>query len=265
MWFESIVNQSQLFLLIFARIFAMIQVAPMLSSRAIPQIAKIALGFFAAVCVLPWVSTMGYVIPQTGLGYAFFLIGEVLVGITIGFLVDLIYSVFQSAGQFFSLEMGFGASEVFDPLSQIELPIMGQFLNLIAMYVFISTKGLQKLFLTGVLRSFEALKAPDFFLQKEHLVKVIFRGIGGLFEQALVISMPVLGALFIVSIAMGLLAKAAPQMNLLMMGFPIQIGVAFLLLFLVLPFLMEAFEGVIDGGFTQLVTILDRYRTGVTR
>ena len=84
------------------------------------------------------------------LDYGLLVLGEVGIGLLIGFLLNLIFSAFQLAGQFFSLQMGFSASEVFDPLSQVEIPLMGEFLNLIAMLVFLTTSGMSKFLLVGV-------------------------------------------------------------------------------------------------------------------
>jgi flagellar biosynthetic protein FliR len=164
----------------------------------------------------------------------------------------LIFSAFQLAGHFFSLQMGFGASEVFDPLSQVEVPLMGEFLNLIAMLVFITISGTGKFLLVGVLHSFQHLRAVDLVTHKEAIISLLVSGLGGLFQSALTISFPILGTLLLVSIVMGLLAKAAPQMDVLTMGFPVSIGVSFIILFATLPFLMTAFERIIDGSFSTL-------------
>lgn len=252
----DLVVNAQLFFLVFARVTALVETAPLLSSDSIPQIAKIGLAFFASFVVFPWVKTLGYPMPSFGLEYALLAVGEALVGVVVGFFLTMIYSGFQLAGQYYSLQMGFGASEVFDPLAQIEIPIMGQFLNLIAMLIFLIVGGFQKIFLVGVFRSFEAMRAVDLVLHREYLFRMVFSGMARLFEQSLVISFPILGTLFLVSVAMGLLAKAAPQMNLLMMGFPISIGVAFLVLFLTLPMLAEVFSAVIDYSFEELSRFL---------
>jgi flagellar biosynthetic protein FliR len=100
----------------------------------------------------------------------------------------------------------------------------------------------------------------DFVSQRDYIFRLFIGSLGKLFEQALIISLPILGTLFLVSITMGLLAKAAPQMNLLMMGFPVAIGVAFLILFLALPFLMEAFGKIIDASFYKLLELIGRMR-----
>ncbi len=149
-------------------------------------------------------------------------------------------------------EMGFGASEVFDPLAQVEIPLMGEFLNIIAMLVFITTLGMQKFFLVGVQRSFEALRAVDLVTHRDAIMQLLISGLAGLFTQALTISFPILGTLLLVSIVMGLLAKAAPQMDVLSMGFPLSIGVAFIVLLGTLPFLMTTMERIIDGSFQTL-------------
>ena len=79
--------------------------------------------------------------------------------------------------------------------------------------------------------------------------------------QALTISFPILGTLVLVYVTMGLLAKAAPQMNLLLMGFPIAIGTAFIILILLMPLLVGTFSRLIDGGFDTLATIIQGIRT----
>jgi flagellar biosynthetic protein FliR len=251
---------AQVFFLIFARVTALVETAPLVSSEAVPQIAKIGLAFFVSFLVFPWVMAAGYPIPELGLDYVLLAVGEALIGIVLGFFLTLIYSAFQLAGQFYSLQMGFGASEVFDPLAQIEIPIMGQFLNLIAMLIFLLVGGFQKIFLTGVYRSFGAMKAVDLVIHRDDIVHMIVASMGRLFQQSLIIAFPILGVLFLVSVTTGLLAKAAPQMNLLMLGFPISIGVAFIILFLMLPMLIEIFEAVIDFSFAELLRLLQFVR-----
>jgi flagellar biosynthetic protein FliR len=250
--------------LIFVRILAMVNVAPLLSSTAIPRIAKIGLALFASITVYPWVSSMGMVMPANIVDYFLLVIGELLIGIIIGFFLALIYVAFQMAGHFFSLQMGFGASSVFDPLAQIEVPLMGQLLNIIGMFAFITIGGFQKMFLTGVYKSFKALKAADLVGGRDFLMKLFTGSVGSLFESALSISVPILGTLFLVSVCMGLLAKAAPQMNLLMLGFPIAIGVAYIIMFVSLPFLVEAFARLIDGSFQQLIKVYQGILAGGT-
>ncbi|MBI9100566.1 MAG: flagellar biosynthetic protein FliR [Spirochaetaceae bacterium] len=255
--FDALLTEGQIFLLIFARIIALMLIMPILSSSAFPAPARAGLAFFTAIAVFPMARTLGFVIPDTGVLYAVMVIGEVLIGIIMGFIILLVFTVFQVAGQMFSIQMGFGASQVFDPLAQIQIPLLGQFLNLIAMLVFLVTSGMKKVFLTGIFQSFSVVKATDLFLQREMLVSYFTGVLGSLFEQAIIIAIPIMGTLILLSVTMGLLAKAAPQMNLLMVGFPIQISVGFIMMLAAMPFLIEKFTMIIDAGFSQILNILD--------
>ena len=179
-----------------------------------------------------------------------------MIGLMIGFFLSIVYAAFVTAGQFFSLQIGFGASETYDPLAETENPLMGQFLNLIAMFIFVSTQGFQQLFIVGVQGSFKAMRAIDLVTRRNDIVQFLLRSVGALFEQSLILSMPVLGTLFVLTIALGLLSKAAPQMNLLTEGFPITLSVTYVLLIVSLPFMMEAFSRLIAAGFTDLGVLL---------
>jgi len=255
---DAIVTNIRLFLLVFFRIIAMVELAPLVSSSSIPQVAKVGLAMFLAGIAFPSVLANTYAIPENILEYALLVLGEVAIGLLMGFILNLIFSAFQLAGQFFSLQMGFSASEVFDPLAQIEIPLMGEFLNLIAMLVFISTQGMQKFLIVGVQSSFQHLRAIDLVTNRTGLIAVLISGLAGLFQSALTISFPILGTLLLVSIAMGLMAKAAPQMDVLSMGFPVSIGVSFLLLYATMPFLMSAMERIIDGSFADLSGLITK-------
>ncbi len=260
MFLQTLAENSQLYLLIFARIFSLLTVAPITSSSGIPSIVRAALSLFTTVAVFPMVHAAGYVIPESGLMYAGLLIGEIAIGILTGFFLQLIYAVFLMAGQFFSLQIGFSASVVFDPVAQEEIPIIGQFLNYFAMFIFLASNGFYKLFYVGVFRSFQTINAHLFLSQKEHIYTMAFSAIGMLFYQALIISMPILGSLFLVSVSMGLLAKAAPQMNLLMMGFPVAIIVAFFIILLSVPYLVSAFSALLDDSFYQILNWYSLYK-----
>ncbi len=255
MGINALIVGADLFFLLFARIFALLSVAPLTSSQALPTAARAGLALLTAVTIFPWAQAQGgWVIPDNGWVYAALIGGEVLLGLFQGFVMLMVFSVFQMSGQLFSTPMGFGASEVFDPMSQIELPLIGQFFNLAATMVFLSVQGLQKLFFTGVFQSFQALKASDFLTNPGDVSKSLLTAFADLFQRSLIISLPILGVLLLVSVTMGLLGKAAPQMNLMMVGFPISITVGFIIIILVLPFLTHAFGVVIDRSFELMLT-----------
>jgi flagellar biosynthetic protein FliR len=252
---SELLAAAPVFLLIAVRALAMIEVAPLLSSESIPRVAKISLAGFAAYASFSSALVRDWVIAPFGLGFVFLVIGEALIGIIIGFFLALIFAAFTTAGQFFSLQMGFGASETFDPLSQIENPLLGQYLNIVAMLIFVTIDGFRELFLGGFWRSLQTINVFSLIAGRERIVSMMLAGLSRLFLDAIIISLPILGTLFLVSLSTGLISKAAPQINILSEGFPISIIVAFILIYAALPFMTEAFSRVIGSAFETLRTL----------
>jgi flagellar biosynthetic protein FliR len=252
---NEILAYAPAFLLVAVRAFAMIEVSPLLSSDSIPQVAKIALAGFAAYAAFPTALVHDVQISAFGLNFLLLVIGEGLIGIITGFFINIVFTAFSAAGQFFSLQMGFSASETFDPLSQEENPLMGQYLNLVAMLVFLSVGGFRELFLGGFWRSVQSISIVSMIDGREHIISMMLAGLSRLFVDALIISMPIMGTLFLTSLATGLISKASPQINILSEGFPISITTAFLLIFITMPFMVEAFSRVVDSGFGSLQTL----------
>jgi len=281
---QNILSFGPVFLLIAVRAFAMIQTAPLLSSEAVPQVAKIALAGLTAFAVIPTAEIFMAVNSPNGivtlpggtlsdlryetfsLRFFMLLIGEGIIGIIIGFYMTVIFAAFATAGQFFSLQMGFGASETFDPVAQVENPLMGQYFNLVSMLIFVTIGGFHQLF-DGFWRSVQTINVMSLIDGREHVVNMFASGLARLFMDAFVISLPILGTLFLTSLTTGLISKAAPQVNILSEGFPISITAAFLLIFASLPFMIEAFSRVIDSGFQNIETLyvqIGRQITGGT-
>ena len=265
---NEILSQAPVFLLIFARIFAMLLVLPMFSMRSASRVAKVALAGYMAFFIFGTCDLSYYLpyIAQDGsfsMEYFLILIGEVLIGIILGFFITMIFSAFSTAGQFLAFQMGFSAASSYDSLSQVENPLMGQFFNLIAMLVFMQTHWFQKLFLQGLVTSFSSLNAISIVQSTESIVKFVISGLSSLFVDALVISLPVMGSLFLISICTGLLTKAAPQMNLLSEGFPIMIMLAFVIITFILPDMIDFFVRSFEKGFADLFDFFKNVSGGI--
>jgi len=252
----GLIDGARLYFLVFARVAALLRTAPLTSSSAIPPLARGSLAFFVSIIFFYLVGDIYGPIPPTGLGYAFVLIAELALGIIMGLFLQIVFAVFQTAGQLFSFQMGFGASQVFDPLAQVEIPLIGQFLNLIGIGVFLAVGGTLRLFVSGLAGSFKVLKGTDLLVAGSFLEETLIKSIGGLFEQSFILAIPILGTLILISVSMGLLAKAAPQMNLLIVGFPIQIGVGFIIMLIATPFIAERMTLLIDMGFGMIESYL---------
>lgn len=257
---DFILSRAPFFLLVYARCFTLLLTLPLFSMRSVPRRAKLALSFYMAFLMLPVADSSAYAAflgPDQGfsLQYILLVIGEGLIGIIMGFFIQIIFAAFSTAGQFFAFQMGFSAASAYDALSQVENPLMGQFLNFVAMLVFMQNKWFQKLFIGGLMKSYEALNAFSIVSGTETISRFMLKGLSNLFADALIVALPVMGTLLLVSVATGLLSKAAPQMNLLSEGFPIMILLAFFLILSMLPSMTDFFIRAFDDGFASLMNL----------
>lgn len=259
---DMVLRNATIFLLVAARAFAMIMTLPLFSSQSVSRYAKLALAGYMAYFITPQISLASGPFAQyaphlltNGLftaEYVLLVLGEGLLGVVIGFYIQIIFAAFSTAGQFFAFQMGFSAAEAYDSLNQVENPLMGQYLNLIAMLIFMQNHWFQTLFINGFLRSFDTLSAFSVAENTDALLKFMLLSLSRLFFNALVIALPVMGTLFLINVTVGVLAKAAPQMNLLSEGFPILMLTSFFVITQLMPYLCEFFVRTFHSAFRQM-------------
>lgn len=247
----------ELFFLVFTRLFGMLAVAPLFSSSVLTPSLRAMLAFTVSIVVFPIVTRQPPHIPDGMYLYGAMAASELLIGIIIGFLASIFFSVFQMAGQFFSLQIGLSISEVLDPISQEEIPVIGQFLTLIGTLVFVAIGG-ERFLLDAVVRSFQVLPVLDF--SNPELMKRLTDGFvsttGQMFVLSLKLSMPLMGTLTILMISLALLSKAAPMMNIFMVGFPVQLAVGFVSLILIAPMLGSASAIILEIMHREILNLL---------
>ncbi|MBR1402710.1 MAG: flagellar biosynthetic protein FliR [Treponema sp.] len=258
---DLIVRNAPIFLLIAVRCFGLIMTLPLFSIRSVSRIAKVALAGYMAYLIFPHVDFSLYAPYISGDGsfsleYAMLAVGEGIIGFLTGFYVTIIFAAFSSAGQFFAFQMGFSASEVYDALSQVENPLMGQFFNLVAMLVFLQNDWALLLFSKALVASFDSLNALSLVLSREHMITFLLGSLTKLFGDAFIISLPIMGTLLLISVTMGILSKAAPQMNLMSEGFPIMILTSFFIIMALFPQIIEFFIHSFENGFASFEKIL---------
>lgn len=266
----QVLDKAPLFLLVAARCLAMFMVLPLFSTRSVSTVAKVALAGYVAFIVLPTSFGGGYegldsIYAVSTLQYVLLLVGEALIGIITGFFITILFAAFSSAGQFFSFQMGLSAAEAYDALSQVENPLMGQFLNLVAMLLFLTTEGFQQVFLHGLVGSVQSMNAMSLAAAgtRTAFLELLLGGLTSLFFNAMMIALPLTGTFFLVSVAMGLLSRAAPQMNLLSEGIPLTMLLGFLFLALSLPVMCDLFVRLFDVTFETLQQLFTTLRGSV--
>lgn len=233
------VYHFQVFLLIMMRMNAMVMMAPFFSSDVIPFRIKAIISFLITLVIFPVVAAKGYHIPNDMGAYFLLVLQEVSIGLFLGFLVSVIFAAFQLSGQYLAVQVGFGINEVLDPIGQVSVPLEGQFKNLIGLLVLLAMNG-HHFLIQGVYRSYEL--APIMSVNKVFLgglLKYMLYTFTGMFVVALKIALPVVAVVFLVEVSLGVLARVAPQMNILMLGFPFKIVVSFVVMVVVTPLIVK--------------------------
>ena len=244
------------FLIVFVRVMGFFVVLPVMSGQNLPLSARI--GLSLGMAILAFTSNAIELPPYqfTLVGFGFLILQEFLIGLVIGFVVMMFFSLFHFVGQLVDFQMGFAMVQVTDPLSNQQLPITGSFYFLIVS-VFFVTSGALHAVIEAFFASFTLLAIGEaHILGNAALTFFIFEIIIEYFIFGVRIALPVIGTVIIVDIILGILVKAVPQMNVFVVGLPIKVFLGLIIIFLTMPLLQAAFNLVMNDIITTIWNII---------
>ncbi|MBN2581667.1 MAG: flagellar biosynthetic protein FliR [Planctomycetes bacterium] len=214
------------FALVLMRVGGMMLSAPLFSSSTIPVRVKTVFVAAIAVVVFPLVRPQMHDLPLTLLGTAVAAGAEMIVGLTIGLAVNLLFVGLQLGAHMIAQQMGLGLARIFNPSMMEEDDLLAAFYVLVGTALLLTMNG-HHLIISAMLDSFRALPPMTASMQPE-LLDTIRGLLLSSFVVALKVSVPVVVVLFLVSLLMGFLGKTVPQLNILVVGFPLRIGIGLL-------------------------------------
>ncbi len=224
-FFNLSLPQVQAVVLIFIRISAILVSAPLFGSKNVPVQMKAGLSCALTIAVLPVIGFREvYLTGVPSLVSA--MLGEILIGIIIGFTARLIFAAVQLAGQLVGFQMGFGIVNVMDPQTSTQVAIIAQFQNIITLLVFLALDA-HYWFILSIAKSFELIP-PLGFCFTDSLMEALVRLSCDMFVVAAKLAAPIIAALLFTSMALGLIARTVPQMNIFIVGFPLKIAIGLL-------------------------------------
>lgn len=251
----DIIPSFPAFLLIFVRVTSFFLMMPLFSYRTIPASHKIGLGFSLSIIMF---STIGA--PEIAIDNAYFLLimKEALVGLFIGFIAALMMSAIQIAGGLIDFQMGFAIANVIDPQTGAQSPLMGQYLYTIALLFLLTVNG-HHLLLDGIFYSYNFVPIDQVLIPfgNENIAEFIILSFNKMFIIAFQMSLPVVGSLFLVDVALGIVARTVPQLNIFVVGLPVKIGVSFLVLIAVLGVLMMVISDLFSTTLATMRTLME--------
>ena len=244
--------QFQSFVLIMMRVSPILFMMPILSSSVMPNLLKISLMLAVSLLLLPLVKIDLRLFPSDPYQFGLFMIAELMVGFVLGLSINLIFAGIQLAGELAGYQMGLAMATILDPQSGMDTTLIAQFYYLLGLLIFLSVDG-HHWFIRALFQSFSVLSPGEFHLKiglYHHFLKLSAK----MFIIAIKMIAPIMAVLIFTQIALGMIAKMVPQMNVLMTSFPLTIclGLIFLglsieLLFPLLKYLFEeASRGLVD-------------------
>lgn len=233
-----------------ARILAVVATAPPFSNAAVPMRVKLIFGLAISLALVPALPPMPAISPASGQGLMI-LAQQMVIGVSMGFAMRLVIAAIDYAGEVIGLQMGLGFATFFDPDNSAQTPVISEFLSLLGLLVLLSING-HLMIIATLAQSFNALPVGGPFLASGtwsnfgHAASIIF-------ASGLMLALPVVCALMITNVALGVLTRAAPQLNLFAIGFPLTLIGGFVILILSLSYLAGPLTQLFEHGLQSML------------
>ena len=241
-------------LLTMMRVSIVMFMLPVFSTNNIPIPVKAAVTIVFSLGVWPHLARSGAIMPAHPFDMVLMLLGEVVLGLVLGMAVNFLFMGIQAGGELLGFQMGFTMINFADPLTGNQTGATAFFLWMVSLLAFLALDG-HLYMIKGFAASF-ALVPPGGLFIGENLLWQVLDLAAQVFVLALKIAAPVMVALFMVEVALALVARTSPQIHIMEFGFPIKIGVGFFfvgLLLVVMADHVEHFINGMDGLFTHLL------------
>lgn len=248
------VHQFQIFLICTARVAGFIGAIPIYSGNQTPARIKVTLVFTISLLLFPILSPGMPTISFEPISFLLLTVNETLLGLLLGLMSRLVFTTVEFGGTIIGYQMGFAAANVFDPQHQNQVSLISQFQNVFAILIFLALDG-HHIFIKTAARSYQLLPPGNLNLSGEaipYLMELTSR----MFTLAVQFSAPVLVVLLLSGLILGILARVFPQLNVFLLSFPLNIGIAFIVIALTLDMVTSLLRREFDAIGERILTLL---------
>jgi flagellar biosynthetic protein FliR len=242
---EQLISLLQGYYWPFLRVSAMVLAAPIFGAASVPVRSRVLLAVLIAALVTPALPPVPAVDP---LGPAGLLLAaqQILIGLAMGFVIQMAFGALVIAGQSLAMTMGLGFAMSVDPQNGVQVPVLSQLYVILATLIFLAIDA--HLALIGILaESFVLLPVGVTMLQGDLAMNVVQWG-GQMFASALLLALPALTAVLLINVSFGVITRAAPQLNIFAVGFPVTILTGFVFILLSMPSVFNQLENLFDNS-----------------
>jgi flagellar biosynthetic protein FliR len=235
------------------RISAMLLAMPLFSSRQIPARFRLFLMILITLVVAPTLPPQPQVDVLSHTGFII-LLQQILIGVLMGFVLQMVFGALVFGGQVIAYSMGLGFASMVDPANGVQVPVVAQFYLILATLLFLIFNG-HLLSIELIADSFKTMPVATDGIARNGLLDVVAWG-SRLFTGGLLIALPIVGAMLMANMGMGVVMRAAPQLNIFSIGFPVTMLLGFALIWVTLPNVFSVFNELLDDAFQHLMQTL---------
>ena len=232
-----------------SRILGLFSSSPLFSLSNFPMMARVGLGLAITILIAPVLPPHSIQDPFSFAGFAS-LFNQFIIGISIGFVLRIFFTAIEMTGNLIGMSMGMGFASFYDPQTQSQTQVISQFFSMVLILLFITT-DLHLLVIESLVNSFYTIPFDQTSLNIKGFKDIAFLG-AKVFSIGLQLSLPLVTALLITNLALGVLTKAAPQLNIFGIGFPITMAVGLTMIFVSLPYLITPFIKTLSDGIEAI-------------
>lgn len=237
----------------FVRISAMMMAAPVFGAKLMPVRIRILMAFAISMVAVPMLPAVPFVDPISYPGLLI-LLQQLLIGVAMGFVFHMVFQALIIAGEAIASTMGLGFARMVDPANGVQVPVISQYLIIMATLLFVILNG-HLMLIELVVESFRILPVGETGLSAQAFWKIASWG-SQMFAGALLVAIPAVAALLVVNISMGIITRAAPQLNIFAVGFPMMILLGFIFLTVTTPSMLNQFSHLLMDAFEVVKVIV---------
>ena len=236
------------------RIGALVVATPIFNSRQLPLLVKAGLVLMLTLVIMPVIppSPVVGVFTADALQMA---MQQILIGLMIGFVLQMAFGALVFAGQVIAFSMGLGFASLVDPQNGVLVPVISQFYMILAIILFLSLDA-HLILIEMLARSFHTFPVALDGVSRNHLFEIVGWG-SRMFSSGVLMALPIVAALLLVNLGMGIITRAAPQLNIFAVGFPLTILLGMLLMWSTLPNVLNNFSELLNEALFMIEQMLE--------